>query len=609
MCGIAGYVSRNNAPPTVEDMERMIAQITHRGPDGFGIFVDANLGLAHRRLSIIDLTHDAHQPMTYAEGQLAITYNGEIYNYLELKAELAKKGHCFRSQSDTEVILAAYAEWGSDCVTHFNGMWSFALFDKRRSLLFCSRDRFGVKPFYYLDNKNGFYFGSEIRQLLPFVERVTANKALIVDFLLTSASDHTNDTYFNGVKKLAAGSSLVYKLSHHQYQINTHYEIKRREDLQNLPLEEAMEVYRAGLQDAVSLRLRSDVPVGTCLSGGLDSSSIATLASPMYKAAANMPFQAITAVSEQESNNEAQFAQQVVSHAKLNWLPIKPSYQDFLDTLPQVVRAQEEPFGGPSLTMQYLVMREARRNGIPVLLDGQGGDETLLGYNKYYGSYLLSSLRRDGLRGFTHALRATSHNNSKMSAPSAMYFMLGGLLAPARYLVYLSRSRFLSEWPAFPQHLHDFARASYDDFELQKLEITRTNLPVLLRYEDKNSMAHSIETRLPFLDYRLLEIALSLPSKYKIYEGWSKWLLRKVMDKKMPDSITWRKNKFGFEAPEELWMKQHAKAMKETVLASDLLKSLAKSKVLEAGFESLDPRSRWRLYSIAMWEQEFAVVA
>jgi asparagine synthase (glutamine-hydrolysing) len=609
MCGIAGSISKVGIQPSVVDMERMLSKIHHRGPDGSGVFVFNDVGLAHRRLSIIDLTQDAHQPMVFANGQLVITFNGEIYNYLELKADLLQKGHVFKTKSDTEVILAAYAEWGEQCVSRFNGMWAFALFDKKQNILFCSRDRFGVKPFYYTDQTKGFYFGSEIRQLLPFVDRVAANNDLVVDFLLTSMSDHTDDTYFVGIKKLPAGCNLIYQLSDHRHQIRSYYELKRQPTLRTLSLADALEVYRAGLQDAIALRLRSDVPVGTCLSGGLDSSSIATLASPLYKTASGDAFRAITAISEQESNNEAGYAQQVVEHSGLNWLPIKPTYQDFLDTLPQVVRAQEEPFGSTSLTMQYLVMREARCQGIPVLLDGQGGDETLLGYNKYYGSYLLSALRSDGLAGFMKAIRAAGSNNSKMSIPSAMYFMLGGLVAPARYLVYLSRSRYLSNFPTYPNHLTDYARASFDDFDLQKLEMTRTNLPVLLRYEDKNSMAHSIETRLPFLDYRLVEIALSLPNDFKIHNGWSKWLLRKAMDDKMPDTVTWRKSKLGFEAPEKIWMEKHIAEMKEAVCSSDLLRGITVSSRLRNGFESLNARTQWRLYSTALWEKEFGVTS
>ena len=609
MCGIAGVVVRAQAAHPLAIVEAMIALIDHRGPDGRGTYVSGSLGLGHRRLSIIDLSEEGRQPMTSASGHLTITFNGEIYNYLELRSELCLLGHRFRSNSDTEVILAAYLEWGESCVSRFNGMWAFAIHDVRAGIVFCSRDRFGVKPFYYHDATSGFYFSSEIRQLLPWCNRVEANTELITDFLLTSLADHTDDTFFRRVAKLPAGHNLIYQLSDHRYEIRSYYELRRDDSLRKLSAVDAIQLYRSRLQDSVRLRLRADVPVGTCLSGGLDSSTVATLAAPIYENASGKPFSAITAVSEQESNNEALYAQKVVEHSQLRWLKVRPEFNDFLDSLPGVVRAQEEPFGSTSLTMQYFVMKEARKYGIPVLLDGQGGDETLLGYPKYYGSYLVAALRNRGVSGFIDALRAAGTNNSKMTLSNALFFLFGGLVAPARYLVYLARHQYLTKRPAYPSHLSDFARASWDDFDLQKLEITRTNLPVLLRYEDKNSMAHSIETRLPFLDYRVVETALSLPGNFKIREGWSKWVLRKAMDERMPNEITWRKNKFGFEAPENIWMQKHLPEMKASVLRSSLILDLAKKAVIEKRFELLNLRTQWRLYSIALWEKEFGVSA
>jgi asparagine synthase (glutamine-hydrolysing) len=607
MCGIAGVIVQTNAVSPSVIIDSMLASIGHRGPDGRGTYNAGCLGLGHRRLSVIDLSDDGHQPMSTSENDLTITFNGEIYNYIELKKELGSLGHRFRSRSDTEVILAAYRQWGQACVSRFNGMWAFAIHDRGRNLLFCSRDRFGVKPFYYHNNAQGFFFGSEIRQLLPWCHAITANTELITDFLLTSICDHTDETFFTGIRKLAAGHNLTYQLSDHHYSESRYYELQRDSALQSLQPEAAAELYLERLTDSIKLRLRADVPVGTCLSGGLDSSSVASLASPMFHAVAGKPFTAITAVSEQQSNNEAVYASQVVEHSGLRWLKVCPSYQDFIDELPSVVRTQEEPFGSTSLIMQYAVMKQARQNGIPVLLDGQGGDETLLGYPKYYGSYLASAWREGGLKSFVDSLRAAGRNNSTMNLSKALYFLAGGLIAPARYLVYLAQHRYLADWPAYPQHLSDFARSSRDDFELQKLEITRTNLPVLLRYEDKNSMAHSIETRLPFLDYRLVETALSLPRNCKIRDGWTKWVLRKAMDGRMPAEITWRKNKFGFEAPENLWMSQHLPEMKEVVTRSPLILDLTKRSALERGFERLNLRAQWRLYSLALWERESGV--
>ena len=610
MCGIAGLIVKQGTSASIS--ERIIAMtqsIQHRGPDGEGLYCHENLGLGHRRLAIIDRSNEGHQPMAYQQGDLVITYNGEIYNYRELRQQLSQLGYHFHSHSDTEVILAAYAQWGEQCVHRFNGMWAFALFDRPRKRLFCSRDRFGVKPFYYVNTADHFVFGSEIKQLLPFLSKVRANEDALLNFVLTSVSDQDNDTLFRDVVKLPAGHNLIYALDSHRLDCQAWYQLDFQEQYASLSVDEAVERYMSLLEDAVSLRLRADVPVGTCLSGGLDSSTVASIAAPLYRASSGSAFFGITAVSEQESNNEADYARQVIEHSAMNWLQVKPGYQDFCESLPNLVWTQEEPFGSPSLTMQYFVMKTARDHGIPVLLDGQGGDETLLGYEKYYGSHLVSTFRQNGLAAFIHALKTAGANNKKLTLPNAMKYLIAGTLAPLRFQYYRHKHRYLLNRPAFPSHLSDYSRCIWNAFQLQKLEVESTNLPVLLRYEDKNSMAHSIETRLPFLDYRVLEAALSLPLQYKIKDGWSKWLLRRGMENRMPDTIVWRKNKFGFEAPEVLWLKQHAREMQHQVQNSPLLRDITRAEALEKQYPALDLRSQWRLYSIALWEQRFGVTA
>lgn len=608
MCGISGIIDKRGEGIDPGVVRAMNAAIRHRGPDGEGEFFGEGFALGHRRLAIIDLTDCAHQPMSYSGGDLVLTFNGEIYNYVELREELRREGYRFESSSDTEVILAAYAEWGDACVERFNGMWAFALYDRKRRRIFCSRDRFGIKPFYYLDGPDSFVFGSEIRQLLPFLGTVEAEREVVIDFVLTSIADQDDKTFFRNVLKLPGGHNLVYDLERHEFTIERFYEIRRRTELEDLSADEAAREYRKVLEKAVELRLRADVAVGTCLSGGLDSSSVASLASPLYRAkTGGRGFHAITAVSEQASNDESGYARIVVESGGMEWLRVTPSYEDFLESLEAVVRAQEEPFGGPSLTMQYFVMKTARENGIPVLLDGQGGDETLLGYEKYYASYLATTWREEGIAAAGRAWVQASRSNAKMSGLNTAKFVVAGLMSPLRYRFYRNRHRYLAEVPSAPSHLSAFAAASWDSFALQSLEITSTNLPVLLRYEDKNSMAHSIEARLPFLDYRAVETALSLPGRYKIRDGWSKWVLRRAMEGTLPDSIVWRKNKFGFEAPEQIWMARHAPTIKKRILESALLAEIVDRRRLETNLETLDVRSRWRLYSIALWEECFSL--
>jgi asparagine synthase (glutamine-hydrolysing) len=587
----------------------MTDAVAHRGPDGEGHYVEGPLALGHRRLAILDLSDDGRQPMHSSDGRFVIVFNGEIYNYIELARELAGLGHRFHSRTDTEVILAAYAQWGADCVARFNGMWSFAIHDRANARLFCSRDRFGVKPFYYADTPAAFAFGSEIRQLLPFLPRVAANRRILTDFIATATADHTEETFYEGVVKLPAGHNLEYDLGSGRFAVSRYYELRPRPGIASLSADGAIEAYREVLTDAVRLRLRSDVLVGTCLSGGLDSSSVATIAAGLYTPLAGRAFSAITAVSEQKETNESGYARMVAAHGGMNWLTVQPTYRDFADSLPDVVRVQEEPFASTSLTMQYFVMKTARANGITVLLDGQGGDETLLGYERYYAAYLARTLRSEGPGAFLQALRDTQSNNANMGFGNIAKYLVGGRSSAARYAMYRRRHRYLRELPPAPPHIRAYAAACWDDFSLQSLEIRSTNLPLLLRYEDRNSMAHAIEARLPFLDYRAVETALSLPGRYKMHEGWSKWVLRKAMAGRMPDEIVWRRNKLAFEAPEDLWLGQHGRLMREAVFASPLLGALSQPQALRAAYDALDKRSRWRLYSVALWEQAFGVTA
>lgn len=601
MCGIAGIIRKINGADLHVQIEAMTDLIRHRGPDGYGYYFGDHFAFGHRRLAIVDLSENGHQPMQYAAGKYVITYNGEVYNYLEIRSELEVLGCVFQSHSDTEVILAAYRQWGEECVSRFNGMWAFAIYDVERNVIFCSRDRFGVKPFYYTDTETEFSFGSEIKQLLGFLPECRANREVLLNFLVTGFTDRIDDTFFVGICQLPGGHNLIYDLGSKKYCIIRYYQIKLDSNVEAAGPEEAEVIFRQAFSDGIALRLRSDVKVGTCLSGGLDSSSIATLAAKMYGEKTGEQFSAITAISTQTSNDESEFARIVAEHARIRWLRIKPTYEEFSASLDDVVVAQEEPFGSPSIIMQYLVMKAARDNGIPVLLDGQGGDETLLGYPIYHASNIVSAFHFEGWFAALNALR-DSGNKSAHGIFTISKYLIGSINAQARYRLYKWRHRYLKSVPPLPQGLIAFAQATSNVQELQNLEITRTNLPVLLRYEDKNSMAHSVETRLPFLDYRTLEIALSLPSKVKIRGGWTKWILRKIMIDEMPASIVWRKNKFGFEAPEDQWLTQHASKMRDSIISSRLLAELCDMNKLDSMLDEMDLRSRWRLYSIALWE-------
>jgi asparagine synthase (glutamine-hydrolysing) len=600
MCGIAGIILKQpNNSQLHSQMEMMLGRIAHRGPDSQGLFeARPDFIMGHRRLAILDLSPDGHQPMHASDKQCTIIFNGEIYNYIEIKQQLIQKGYKFFTSTDTEVILNAYLCWGKDCVKYFNGMWAFAIYDKTNNVVFCSRDRFGVKPFYFTNNENHFIFCSEIKGITPFLNSQTAHLELVIDYLITQKTDHTHETFFKEIIKLPAGHHLTYNLNNHEYNIHRYYQL---EALDNLPNEID---YLNTLKDAIKIRLRSDVPVGTCLSGGLDSSTVASIASKHFEPG---NFQAITAISEQKSNDESNFAKQVVEFCQLNWITTKPDFHDFSSHIENIMWTQEEPFSSPSIVMQYFVMQTAKNSNIPVLLDGQGGDETLLGYERYNVSQLYSIFLQNGPFAFLNALNQAKKHNEKLTWINLAKFLFGSHMPMARYHVHRLQHTYLKQRPHIPNHLSDYAKALKNLFNLQKLELESTNLPALLRFEDKNSMAHSIETRLPFLDYRAVEIALALPFEKKIQQGWSKYLIRQAMQQQLPKNILWRKNKFGFEAPENFWLNQFKQSMKHSVEHSNLISEITKNNKLHQQFYKLPLRTQWRLYTLALWEKTYNI--
>lgn len=601
MCGIFGLL--NKVGPADADMvERLTDLAAHRGPDGRGVRISGKVGLGHRRLAIIDLTDDGAQPMRHRQHPIWITYNGEIYNYLELRAELEALGQVFHTASDTEVLLAAYVCWGEKCLDRFNGMWSFAIHDERTNSLFCARDRFGVKPFYYLDTANQFAFGSEIRQLLPLVGRAVADDELVNDFLVCGISDHTSRTFVRGIEKLPPGHLLRIDVSTGRLELERYYSLVTR--LAKNRTEPPAKLVHDILDDAIRLRLRSDVRVGTCLSGGLDSSSVATLAAKRYAQNSNDAFYAITAVSQQASNNEEKYAAEIADNPRFNWVRTEPTYEQFASTAKTLVEVQEEPFAGPSIMMQYEVMRTARLHGVTVLLDGQGGDETLLGYYRYYPAWLLDHLRSGGIKGFVTAFAAAMETG--MPPRRLLTYLFGVSLSGLRESAYRWQYGFLKQL-RLPAPLRRFAGSIRNPQAMQILEITESNLPMLLRFEDKNSMRFGIETRLPFLDYRFVELALNLPTRIKLNHGWSKWPLRVAMQSELPPSICWRKDKIGFAAPDQLWLNRHSPVMYAKVIESVLLRQYVDMDLLKKRFDRLDLGMRWRLYCVALWEEIFRI--
>jgi asparagine synthase (glutamine-hydrolysing) len=561
MCGIAGFWHTDGRSADEPTLRRMIAVQRHRGPDGEGYHVDGPVGLGHARLRIIDLTPAAAQPMTNEDGTLWLTYNGEIYNYVELMAELRALGHTFRSRSDTEVILHAYEEWGERCVERFNGMWAFALWDARRRLLWCSRDRFGVKPFYYLWDGETFAFASEIKALLVFQpEARRPNYPYLLHFLTSGLFDDGSETAFAPVKSLRPAHSLVVRGGALRISRHWDYDPARRAAYDYAKPEQT---FRELLEDAVRLRLlRSDVPVGTCLSGGLDSSAIVALSTRLL----DVPVRTFSAVYDEPEANERPYMEIVGERCHTVPHLIQPQPAHFLDIVPRIVWHQDEPTAGPGLYSQWHVMQRAC-GIVTVLLDGQGSDELLGGYHHFFGPYLATLLRR-GLRGDWRAwprLAADARAIAALAGRSQVLAALRPYLpAPLRVLYRTWRGteasgdvhpdlRALVGRQAI---VRDYPRRFADPLDdALYWAVTSMSIPGLLHYEDRNSMAFGLEAREPFLDYRLVEFCLGLPFEQKIAGATTKAIMRRALRGIVPDAVLDRRDKKGYPTPLARWLR------------------------------------------------------
>ena len=603
MCGIAGILKLDGRPVNAAMLSNMIEAAHHRGPDGTHQLIHDNVGLAHKRLAIIDLHPRGRQPMDY-QGRYSIVFNGEIYNYLELRSQLTAEGHVFVTSTDTEVILAAYSQWGPDCLSRFNGMWAFAIYDRVEKHLFVARDRFGVKPLALLWQPDMFCFASEIKQLLTVLRTRKVNTQRLLDYFLTSYENHTHETFFQGIEMLPAGSWMKIARDGKVVERQTFYDLPERPEYSQLSLRESSEAIGVLLTDAIRIRLRSDVPVGTCLSGGLDSSLITSIAANMYKEAGGGEFIGVHAKSIEGPTDESAFARLVAANSGVRLQTVEPSSDDFAKTIDEVIYTQEEPFGSPSMFMGWHVFREANLQGCKVMLNGQGADEVFLGYERYYPLELDPSRPVDFMRRIW--LQAT---NSKLSLRDALqyyFYFRHSFLRIAR-----NRSnRYIAK--------HSLAKAAFDSvresadayscsFATQKLEIRSLQLPHLLRYEDRNSMRHSVETRLPFLDYRLVEAAASLPLEHKLNSGWTKYVVRKFSETHLPADVTWRREKLGFEAPSSTWFRSFSSQMRQEIEGSQFLSEFADMANVRRDLDRMNLRHKWALFNIAAWARIFEV--
>lgn len=596
MCGIAGLIYKDKTPVKEGTLRKMTDKMSHRGPDAEGFFVHENLGFGHRRLSIIDTSESANQPFHFNDKHVLV-FNGVIYNYIELKEELKEKGYSFNTTSDTEVLVASYDCWGEECVKKFNGMWAFAIFDSKNNKVFCSRDRFGIKPFYYFSNENKFIFASEIKPILELENVDKVNLDVLLQYLIVNMSEQTEQTFFKNILKLPASHNLVFNLNNYEIDIYQYYEIGFRKDINTLSLDESVDIFEKEFEKSIRLRLRSDVKVGTALSGGLDSAYVASITNKVIsESKCNLDLTAITVGSIDKRIDESELSDLTTNCLGINHDIVIPKSDEFKDTFEEVIFKHEEPFGGISVYMQKFLMKEANKLGVKVLLDGQGADEILLGYNSYAIAYIRN---HNILKRFSLLKKIKKQYSISTFEAVQMYIYFSVFFARKMWLK--KRSAFLKK--KYYQSI-DYSKIkgltkSYKEiFNLQKDEILRDQLPELLKWEDKNSMSYSIESRLPFLDYNFVEICLSINDKYKIRNGWSKYILRKNLEKYLPDQIVYSKRKIGFDAPIDHWWPRSQQII-DTINSSKIIQEISKKKFKFIADRNLE----WRLYNIAVWEK------
>ena len=617
MCGICG-VAALGRPAESDTVRRMSAALAHRGPDGDGFFAAPGIALGHRRLSIIDLSHAGDQPFASADGALQLIHNGEIYNYRELRHELAGKGHHFRSATDTEVILAAYLEWGERCVERFNGMWAFALWDGCAQRLFASRDRFGVKPFYYRWDGTRLAFASELKAFRadPTGGPLRANLPIVRDYVARDWFDHTDETFFEGIVKLPAAHSLV--LDERGLGVTRYWRLERRDPPAGDPIEAVRELFL----DSVRLRLRSDVRVGTALSGGIDSSAVACTVDRLLRTEAESARPVgdrqatFTAFFDLPGYDERPYARAVVERTLATPTWVSFTDRELVEALPSIVESHDEPFRSTSICAGWFVMRAARAAGITVVLDGQGGDEVFAGYPAYLPARWGDLLAAGRVAEFGRELAAQA---STYGAPNAAR-TLARALAPAALENALRAHRSRSDGllhpglRGLPPHVETVDSPFPDRLRtLMTRILTVRGLPELLHAEDRNSMAHSLEARVPFLDYRLVELAYSLDGGELLRRGVTKSAIRRALADVLPPSVAARTDKLGFVTPEAAWLRGALGDLAAEVFASrafaerGLVDATAARQRLEdhragrieAGFEL------WRALNTELWAREF----
>jgi len=549
MCGIAGIVNFNNNSVDKSAIKNMMAAMKHRGPDDEGEFIENNIGLGFVRLSILDLSPSGHQPMFSDDDRYVITFNGEVYNYLEIR-EILNAKHEFKSNTDTEVVLKAFIEWGESCLNKFNGMFAFVIYDRLAQTLFGARDRFGIKPFYYQYNTNQFIFASDIPPILTNQNVVASpNEEVIFNYLLTNRTNYSEQTFFNNIIKLKPGFQL--KLNKTDLTVEQWYDIddhKKKDGFTN-------EIqYYDTFKEAIKIQLRSDVPIGICLSGGLDSSAIASVLLSEFRLKNLHSYSAV--YNKGDKGDEQEFIE-LFKNKGIEMHFTKPSAGDLLKDIDRYVEALVEPVPGTSEYAEFKVMQLAKEHST-VILNGQGADEVLGGYDYFYSAYLKELVTKFKFVQFVKECVFLKKHNKLIS--SLKYFVF--FLVPVNLKCFMLKKRNNIFHPSFYNKYTSSAKKLIDKFYTFKdLKTFFTNhlkykFEHHLLWADKSGMYFSIETRFPFIDHTLIEETLSTSNSKILNQGWTKAILRDSLKNKLDDKIRRRKDKVGFETPEKEWLKE-----------------------------------------------------
>lgn len=621
MCGIVGYWSKSGVPDCMPQLESALLSLTHRGPNDRGAesweFGHGVVGFGHTRLSIIDLTAGGHQPMHSGDGRYSLVFNGEIYNYLELRKELAASGYSFRSESDTEVLLGAWAVWGEACLPKLVGMFAFVILDRLRGTLTCARDAFGIKPFFYAETTSGFCFASELpATVLLRGMGAVLNLQRAYDYLAHGDYDSSEETFIKGINQLEPGKICVLDLNDGRLHKPRNWWTPKAAPVSLIdPIEAADELRRLFLE-SVSQHLRSDVPLGTALSGGVDSSAVVCAMRHLEPDATIHTFSFIakgTSVSEENWVD--------IINARVGAIPHKIFVEpnELVRDLDDMILAQGEPFGSTSIYAQYRVFKAAREAGITVTLDGQGADELLGGYNGYPGKRMHSLIDQRRLGDAASFLWSWSQWPGRPLA-HGLKLLVSDYLNEDLYqrLRQLAGSEMRPNWLDWGQleecgvHLR-FPRVLSDDIPSRRLmaelaiSVSRRGLPALLRHADRNSMRFSVESRVPFLTTRIANFIFALPEEYLVSpQGETKHIFRQAMRGIVPDAVLDRRDKIGFATPEKQWLVQLGKQARDWLCEDTGIDFLHTPRILEAYDRMLSGHTpfswqAWRWINFCRW--------